>query len=122
MSYKTKLKIGAFSQLMQVSVKTLRFYEQKGLLQPHEVAEWTGYRFYSVDQMQKLNAIREFRRLNRLQRPFVIWRSMGWNWLASPVPPILMVSGIKRIQRSGSLSFKYLFFDLYGGLSMIVYD
>ena len=63
MSYKTKLKIGAFSQLMQVSVKTLRFYEQKGLLQPHEVDEWTGYRFYSVDQMQKLNAIREFRRL-----------------------------------------------------------
>ena len=63
MSYKTKLKIGAFSQLMQVSVKTLRFYEQKDLLQPHEVDEWTGYRFYSVDQMQKLNAIREFRRL-----------------------------------------------------------
>ncbi len=31
---KTKLKIGEFSQMMQITVKTLRFYEQKGLLMP----------------------------------------------------------------------------------------
>ena len=42
MSYKTKLKIGEFSQMMQVTVKTLRHYEQKGLLIPDEVDEWTG--------------------------------------------------------------------------------
>ena len=30
MSKKTRLKIGEFSQLMQVTVKTLRHYEQKG--------------------------------------------------------------------------------------------
>ena len=30
MGNKTKLKIGAFSKLMQVTVKTLRHYEQKG--------------------------------------------------------------------------------------------
>ena len=29
MSNKTKLKIGEFSQMMQVTVKTLRHYEQK---------------------------------------------------------------------------------------------
>jgi hypothetical protein len=34
MSRKTKLKIGAFSKMMQVTVKTLRHYEQKGLLVP----------------------------------------------------------------------------------------
>ena len=44
MSKKTRLKIGEFSQLMQVTVKTLRHYEQKGLLAPDEVDEWTGYR------------------------------------------------------------------------------
>ena len=55
MSKKTKLKIGEFSQLMQVTVKTLRHYEQKGLLVPDEVDEWTGYRYYSIDQMQQLN-------------------------------------------------------------------
>ena len=63
MSKKTRLKIGEFSQLMQVTVKTLRHYEQKGLLAPDEVDEWTGYRYYSIDQMQQLKDIRELQRL-----------------------------------------------------------
>ena len=63
MRSKTKLKIGEFSQLMQVTVKTLRHYEQKGLLIPDEVDEWTGYRYYSIEQMQKLQAIRDLQRL-----------------------------------------------------------
>ena len=60
---KMKLKIGEFSQMMQVTVKTLRHYEQKGLLLPDEVDEWTGYRYYSLDQMQKLQTIRDLQRL-----------------------------------------------------------
>lgn len=60
---RTKLKIGEFSQLMQVSVKTLRHYEQKGLLLPDEVDKQTGYRYYSIDQMQRLGTIRELQRL-----------------------------------------------------------
>ena len=60
---KMKLKIGEFSQMMQVTVKTLRHYEQKGVLLPDEVDEWTGYRYYSLDQMQKLQSIRDLQRL-----------------------------------------------------------
>ena len=60
---KMKLKIGEFSKFMQVTVKTLRHYEQKGLLAPDEVDEWTGYRYYSLDQMQKLQSIRDLQRL-----------------------------------------------------------
>ena len=63
MRSKTKLKIGEFSQLMQVTIKTLRHYEQKGLLIPDEVDEWTGYRYYNIEQMQKLQAIRDLQRL-----------------------------------------------------------
>jgi DNA-binding transcriptional MerR regulator len=48
---------------MQVTVKTLRHYEQKGLLLPYEVDEWTGYRYYSIEQMQRLNIIRQLQRL-----------------------------------------------------------
>ena len=51
------------SQMMQVTVKTLRHYEQKGLLLPDEVDEWTGYRYYSIGQMQKLKDIRDLQRL-----------------------------------------------------------
>ena len=50
----TKLKIGEFSKMMQVTVKTLRHYEQMGLLLPAEVDEWTGYRYYTLEQMQRL--------------------------------------------------------------------
>ncbi len=63
MREKTKLKIGEFSQMMQVTVKTLRHYEQKGLLLPYEVDEWTGYRYYSIEQMQRLNTIRQLQSL-----------------------------------------------------------
>ena len=63
MSKKSRLKIGEFSELMQVTVKTLRHYEQKGLLVPDEVDEWTGYRYYSIDQMQQLKDIRDLQRL-----------------------------------------------------------
>ena len=62
MSNKTKLKIGEFSKMMQVTVKTLRHYEQRGLLAPNEVDEWTGYRYYSIAQMQRLNTIRGLQR------------------------------------------------------------
>ena len=54
----TRLKIGELSRLMQVTVKTLRHYEQKELLIPNEVDEWTGYRYYSIGQMLTLNSIR----------------------------------------------------------------
>ena len=63
MRLKTRLKIGEFSHLMQVTVKTLRHYEQKGLLIPEEVDPWTGYRFYSIGQMLRLNSIRQLQRL-----------------------------------------------------------
>ena len=58
MRNEVKLKIGAFSKMMQVTVKTLRHYEQMGLLVPAEVDEWTGYRNYRIEQMQRLNTIR----------------------------------------------------------------
>ena len=62
MSNKTKLKIGEFSKMMQVTVKTLRHYEQRGLLLPDEVDKWSGYRYYSISQMQQLNTIRGLQR------------------------------------------------------------
>ena len=58
MGNKTRLKIGEFSKMMQVTVKTLRHYEQRGLLLPDEVDKWTGYRYYSIAQMQRLGTIR----------------------------------------------------------------
>src|SRR5829696_9128903 len=50
-------KIGEFSRLAQVPVPTLRYYDQVGLLKPVEVDRFTGYRYYSVTQLPRLNRI-----------------------------------------------------------------
>lgn len=60
---KIKLKIGEFSKLNFVTVKTLRHYERIGLLIPNQVDEWTGYRYYDVTQMQKMGRILDLKKL-----------------------------------------------------------
>jgi effector-binding domain-containing protein len=47
-------KIGAFSRISQLPVKTLRYYAEIGLLRPARVDEATGYRMYSLDQLPRL--------------------------------------------------------------------
>ncbi len=51
------IKIGDFSKLSQVTVKTLRYYDEMGLLHPLEIDRFTGYRYYSFDQLPRLNRI-----------------------------------------------------------------
>ena len=51
------MKIGEFSKLSQVSIKTLRYYDEMGLLKPIEIDRFTGYRYYSVNQLPRLNRI-----------------------------------------------------------------
>jgi DNA-binding transcriptional MerR regulator/effector-binding domain-containing protein len=51
------LKIGDFSRLSQVSVKTLRYYDDMGLLRPVDVDASTGYRYYSASQLPRLNRV-----------------------------------------------------------------
>ena len=50
-------KIGDFSKLSQVSVKTLRYYDEIGLLRPSEIDRFTGYRYYTASQLSRLNRI-----------------------------------------------------------------
>jgi effector-binding domain-containing protein len=50
-------KIGEFSRFSQVTVKTLRYYDEIGLLKPAEVDRFTGYRYYSASQLPRLNRI-----------------------------------------------------------------
>ena len=50
-------KIGEFSRLSRVSVRMLRHYDQLGLLTPSQTDSFTGYRYYSADQLPRLNRI-----------------------------------------------------------------
>lgn len=51
------LRIGDFSQLAQVSVPTLRHYDEVGLLKPAQVDKFTEYRYYALEQLPRLNRI-----------------------------------------------------------------
>lgn len=50
-------KIGDFAKLNKISIKTLRYYDELGLLNPIEVDQQTGYRYYSAKQLPRLNRI-----------------------------------------------------------------
>src|SRR5262249_50556376 len=50
-------RIGEFAQIAQVSGRLLRHYDQLGLLKPARVEPATGYRFYSIRQLPRLNRI-----------------------------------------------------------------
>lgn len=48
------LSIGEFSNICKVSPKTLRYYAEIGLLEPIEVNPENGYRYYSIEQLEKM--------------------------------------------------------------------
>lgn len=52
-----KLKIGNFARIAQVTVQTLRHYDDLGLLEPVEVDGLSGYRYYVLDQLPRLHRI-----------------------------------------------------------------
>ena len=57
------LKIGDFSALSRVSIKTLRYYDEVGLLKPAHVDSDSGYRRYSASQLPRLHRILALRDL-----------------------------------------------------------
>ena len=57
------IRIGDFSKLSRISIKTLRYYDEMGLLKPIEVDRFTGYRYYEFDQLPQLNRILALRDL-----------------------------------------------------------
>lgn len=56
--------IGEVSRLFQMNIRTLRYYDQIGLLKPEHVDSGTGYRYYSTRQFERINTIRYMRALD----------------------------------------------------------
>ncbi len=55
--------IGEVAKLFNISVKTLRYYESKNLLNPIYINEKSGYRYYSRNQFLNLDLIKCFRKV-----------------------------------------------------------
>ena len=57
------LSIGKIASFFDVSVKAIRVYEKMGILIPAKIDPDTGYRYYTVDQVQTLNALLDLKRV-----------------------------------------------------------
>ena len=51
------LKIGDLAKICNVSTQTLRYYDAEGILKPDITDSLSGYRFYSVDAVEKYKKI-----------------------------------------------------------------
>jgi len=58
------LTIGRFAELTEISAKSLRRYDESGLLVPDHVDPDTGYRYYSAGQLDAAAIVRLLRRLD----------------------------------------------------------
>ena len=56
--------IGQMAKLFNMNIRTLRYYDQIGLLVPEYVDPQTNYRYYSSAQFERLNTIKYLRALD----------------------------------------------------------
>ncbi|MCK8061509.1 MULTISPECIES: MerR family transcriptional regulator [unclassified Fusibacter] len=57
-------KIGVFSKITKLTVKTLRYYDEIGLLKPATIDRETGYRFYDDENFEKAMQIKTLKRFD----------------------------------------------------------
>lgn len=56
-------QIGLFSKINHITTKTLRHYDEIGLLKPDHVDYLTGYRYYTTEQLPRLHQILALKQL-----------------------------------------------------------
>ena len=57
------IKIGELSNITNVSIQTIRYYESEGLIKPIEVDRWTNYRYYDKNSIIRLCEIKYLKEL-----------------------------------------------------------
>src|SRR5437763_2546338 len=86
------LNIGEFARLGRVTPRTLRHYDELGLLTPERIDPATGYRLYSAHQLGRLHRI-------------VALRDIGFTLeqirdVLEENPPVEQLRGMLRIRRA----------------------
>ena len=92
--------IGEFARLGTVSVRTLRHYEEIGLLLPARVDPETGYRCYSPAQLGQLNRIIALKELGfSLAQAKQLLTGITLQDAPDQVPPGLVLPGTGKAER-----------------------
>ena len=58
------LSIGEFSKICKVSTKTLRYYDEIGLIKPSKINPENNYRYYSIEQLETMLFINRLKQYN----------------------------------------------------------
>ena len=56
-------RIGEFSKITNLSIRTLRYYDDIGLLVPEEVDVFTNYRYYGKRNLEEVKTIEELKKV-----------------------------------------------------------
>lgn len=56
-------RIGEFSKMCKITIKSLRYYDEVGLLKPEYIDPFTNYRFYTTNQILELHHIQSLRQI-----------------------------------------------------------
>ena len=57
-------KIGEFSKIVDIPVRTLRYYAEYGVLVPSEIDRFTGYKYYSDENIVECELIKLLKMLD----------------------------------------------------------
>lgn len=57
-------KIGDFSRLTNISIRTLRYYDEIGILKPEYVDPYSGYRYYTDKNLDEVRSITFLKQLS----------------------------------------------------------
>ena len=68
-------KIGDFSKIVDIPVRTLRFYAEYGVLIPSETDKYTGYKYYSDDNILECELIKILKSLDFTLDEIKIYRN-----------------------------------------------
>lgn len=61
---KNCFSISQTAKIVDMTTETLRHYDRIGLVKPYKVDEWTGYRYYSQQEIVRLNTIKALHRMD----------------------------------------------------------
>lgn len=96
--------IKEFSKLTKVTIRTLHFYDQQGLLMPHHRND-AGYRFYSAEDLQTLQKITILKYIGfNLKQIRTILETNQLDWVSSlNLQATLIRDNIARLEQGLSL-------------------
>lgn len=68
-------KIGEFSKIVNIPVRTLRYYDDYGILKPSKIDDFTGYRYYTDDDILECEYIMLLKALNFTLDEIALYKS-----------------------------------------------